>query len=138
MRTIYFVGMHNKPGYSPLDSRTKTGKIIDSVISAIDENEMFELMEFEYIKTNLCNVDEFPGNSYQTMLHSREWFRNHEPEKGDIVITLGQWVYDNMKNYLEFDAKIIRAKHPASLFGTVKQDEYVKYIIDKIKNIYKL
>ena len=31
----YFVGMHNKPGMKPLDSKTMSGKMIDAVIKEL-------------------------------------------------------------------------------------------------------
>jgi hypothetical protein len=49
MRVI-FVGMHNKPGMEPLDSRTKSGKLIDRIINELP---------IDCIKTNLYD-DSWP------------------------------------------------------------------------------
>jgi hypothetical protein len=46
---IIFVGIHNKPGMKPLDSRTKSGKIIDEVIRGLEGREC--------VKTNLFDCD---------------------------------------------------------------------------------
>lgn len=122
MKRVIFVGMHNKEGMKPLDSRTKTGKIIDSIILELS---------VECVKSNLCDCEEFVTDSYELFLHNKSWIERIEPTKEDIVITLGQWVYDNLHRG-EF--KIIRAKHPASLFGSSKIEDYKNYIINKLSH----
>ncbi len=124
MKRIIFVGIHNKPGMHPLDSRTKTGKIIDSVISV--------LSEYECIKSNLCDTEEFVTNSYQLFLENKRWLEDIKPTCEDVVITLGDWTY---KNLTRGEFKIIKAKHPASLFGSSKVEEYVSYIVEKINKL---
>ena len=122
MKRIIFVGMHNKEGMKPLDSHTKTGKIIDAVILKI---------KAECVKSNLCNTDYFVDDSYELLLQNKEWLERIEPSNEDIVITLGQWVYDNLQRG---DFKIIRSKHPASLFGVSKVEEYKSYILNKLSD----
>lgn len=50
---ICFVGIHNKPGKEPLDSTTKTGKVIDRIIEACGE-------DYEFQKRNLFTGTVFP------------------------------------------------------------------------------
>lgn len=120
--------MHNKPGMQPLDSKTKTGKIIDNLIKELSEN-------FECIKSNLCDTEEFITDTHQLFLENKRWFDEFEPTENDIVITLGDWVYKNIKRG---SFKLIRAKHPASLFGVSKIEEYKAYILDKIQFFFKI
>lgn len=42
---IIFVGIHNKPGMEPLDSRTKSGKIIDEVIAGLEGRECVKIRQ---------------------------------------------------------------------------------------------
>lgn len=114
--------MHNKSGMLPLDSRTKTGKIIDSLIVELQG-------EFDCVKSNLCDTDYFVTDSNELFRQNNRWLEEMDPQKQDIVITLGQWVYDNLRRG---DFKIIKSKHPASLFGITKTDEYKQYILSKL------
>ena len=58
---IIFVGIHNKKGFEPLDSRTKTGNIIDRIIERCDKG-------FEFEKTNLFDRDEMPKGIEASLL----------------------------------------------------------------------
>lgn len=74
MKKIYFIGIHHKAGMMPLDSKTATGKIIDKVISELD-NECIKLNLFpttfipentEYYINKL--VSDIPNNSVFVLL----------------------------------------------------------------------
>lgn len=55
---IVFVGIHNKPGFNPLDSKTKTGKIIDSSIALINYPvEKLNLFPVDYLPTEKTEIN---------------------------------------------------------------------------------
>lgn len=118
---IYFVGMHNKAGMKPLDSRTKTGGIIDGITDKLG---------FPCVKTNLCNV-EYKPESEEMQKHVDLWHETHKPRGTDFVVLLGAWVKE------EFDNRgipVITLPHPASTFGGKKKSEYID---DAVAKIYK-
>lgn len=123
---IIFVGIHNKPGMEPLDSRTKSGKIIDEVIKGLEGREC--------VKTNLFDVDEMPDK--KNMLDWDKWvdemvFDWVERTKlymGDTVVLLG----DEVKKYFTIGPlkRKITVPHPASRH--IKPEQYIQSLIDKI------
>lgn len=115
---IFFVGMHNKPGMEPLDSRTYSGKIIDQVIERIGSAE----------KTNLSDTYSIPENPYSKAL---TWHYRHNPQPGDTVILLGKWV---QKYFAPFPGlKVVNAPHPASFKVRGRISDY----IDEIESNFK-
>ena len=64
---VLFVGMHNKVGMKPLDSKTMSGKMIDAVIKELP---------FKCIKTNLCEVEYFPKDKKEIWAGNLTWNRS--------------------------------------------------------------
>ena len=118
---VYFVGMHNKPGMEPLDSRTISGKMIDAVIKELP---------FECTKTNLCEVEYMPTNWNDINEFGIAWGEKYPREKTDVVVLLGKWVQGN---YFWNDCNIVNLPHPASCMGKDKKEEFVKNAIRLIK-----
>lgn len=119
---VIFVGMHNKPNKRPLDSSTLSGKRIDSII----EN----LPYAECVKTNLCDVDYFPGIE-ELPGFNLDWHEKQEPGEQTIIVLLGRWVQEN---FVSKKGKVVRLPHPASIYGAIKKDEYVNNSVMKIKS----
>jgi hypothetical protein len=119
----FFVGMHNKLGMKPLDSKTMSGKMIDAIIG--------ELPVF-CTKTNLCEVDYFPKDKREIWEGNLMWSEKYQPTIDSIIVLLGAWVH---KHFLLTNAKIIKLPHPASQFGNVNKEKYVKNAVDKIKAV---
>jgi len=117
---VIFVGMHNKPGMKPLDSKTMSGKMIDAIIKELP---------FKCTKTNLCEVEYFPKEKKEIWVGNLTWNSKHEPTPDTIIVLLGQWV---QKNFLLTEAKIVKLPHPASCMGNVNKENYVKNAIDRI------
>jgi hypothetical protein len=120
---IYFVGIHNKPGMKPLDSKTESGKIIDQIIS--------QLPECECIKTNLCNSYYYPVSRDEILKHGRWWKAKYQPSDDDIIVTLGRWVGDNFTKHFTHPT-VIKLTHPASSIYR-SQPNYVSDAVEKIK-----
>ena len=120
----FFVGMHNKPGMKPLDSKTMSGKLIDAIIFRLP---------FTCIKTNLCEVDYMPTDKEEIWEHNLAWDEKYNPVTGSIIILLGDWVN---KNFMLKDCqKIIKLAHPASCYGRVNKEKYVLNAISKINQM---
>lgn len=126
MTRIIFVGIHNKPGMEPLDSRTKSGKIIDEVIKRLED--------FEHLKCNLFDLDETPNKEvyidWPTELARLQfdWLERVKLNQHDIVVLLG----DAVNKYFphELPIKTIYVPHPASRH--IKREQYIQSLIDKI------
>lgn len=118
---VLFVGMHNKPGMKPLDSKTMSGKMIDAVIKELP---------FKCTKTNLCEVEYLPKDWLEINQHGIDWGEKYKPKENDIVVLLGKWVHDN---FFCNNCKIVKLPHPASCMGNVNKENYVKNAIAKIK-----
>lgn len=120
--TIYFVGMHNKPGMQPLDSRTKTGKLIDKIIYVLQENKC--------VKTNLYNTDYRP-NIIQKFDLAMDWHHRIKPSPDDIIVLLGTEVHEHYVKTLEH-RKIIKIPHPASRRSHESITGYILYAVEEI------
>ena len=114
--------MHNKPGMKPLDSSTKTGKVVDEIIRTAS---CFA------IKSNLCDYDYLPKDKKVIYASNLEWNARYKPNKDTIIILLGDWV---QKNFLLTEAKIIKVAHPSSLFGSEKRKKYIADVVIQIEN----
>lgn len=120
---IIFVGMHNKPGMQPLDSRTMSGKMINSII---------DLLTHKCIKSNLCECEFMPKDSAAISEWNIKWFNKYNPSKSDIVVLLGRWVHENF--IVKIDSKVVRLPHPASIMGNVNKEKYIVNAISKINH----
>lgn len=117
---VIFVGIHNKPGLTPLCSSTKTGKIIDQVIALLPN-------ETKAIKTNLFDANFIPDDSILRASHIRNWLIRSQADFNDIIILLGKDVAKYFpKNMIGFN--IIKFPHPASLFGNEDTEKYINNV----------
>lgn len=118
-RRVIFVGVHNKPGMDALDSKSRSGKLIDRVIASLGTNE------FHFIKSNLYNLEEFPNNRKREL--DIAWVQNWRERVGlqgiDIVVTLGQTVNTVFRWAKQPSIKV---GHPSGVWSHEKQKEYVK------------
>jgi hypothetical protein len=117
----FFVGMHNKPGMEPLDSRTMTGKVIDLIAKRLDQCQC--------IKTNLCDVDYFPKDIVEINKMALEWHKKYQPTQGDIIVLLGGWV---KKHFWYDNLNVVSITHPAGVYGPTNKKEYITKSVVKI------
>lgn len=113
---VIFVGIHNKPGKGPLDSSTKTGAIIDSIIKNIQGATC--------VKSNLFNDLVIPPKTAHGF-HWLHWIKtNYTP--GDIVVLLGNDVVKHWPGTLPHE-NVLKFGHPAGLrFTKVTAAEYIE------------
>jgi hypothetical protein len=116
---IFFVGIHNKPGRLPLDSHTRTGSVIDAIIARLSPVT---------IKTNLCDVDEFPRPD-EIMEHNDAWHLKNNPTEDDLIVLLGTWVGENFRKR---GLRVLKLGHPAGAFRRGAKEEYIQSAIEKI------
>lgn len=121
---VIFVGIHNKPNKSPLCSTTRSGKIIDRIIE--------KLPDIECIKTNLYDVDYMPKESDKKLL-VQQWAERVHIDSGDLIVILGNEVYDHYHNPNPYNYHMIKACHPSSLFGNAEIKEYIDLLCLQIR-----
>lgn len=124
---IVLVGIHSKPDMEPLDSRTKTGQIVDKVIAAFPQNK--------FVKSNLFTGDHIPVDAQANCRqYVKDWIiRTEFNSEDDIAIVLG-----NDAKFLFRKAEIVLPlfkEHPAQ--RQIPPDEYVADVI-KILRAYLL
>ena len=110
---IYFVGIHNKEGMLPLDSRTVSGKIIDRVIMELG---------VECKKLNLFPTECMPINYFERCEYVVQFTRNLD--KSGTYVLLGRDVQLWLANRIE---NSISVQHPA--YAKRKGNDYVNDFI---------
>lgn len=124
MKRVIFVGMHNKGNMLPLDSRTRSGKIIDKIIHELPKGD------YKALKTNLCDTDYQPDDM-ETLEQANNWVSTYQPTPYDVVVLLGRWVHENfLSSFVSSD--IIKLAHPAS---TVYSSQGTEKYIDRCVNV---
>jgi hypothetical protein len=122
MRVI-FVGVHNKPDMLPLDSRTRTGRVVDRIIA--------ELPDFQCIKSNLYDIDYFPQN--RTLELDNQWVDRWKEmvvlQPDDVVVTLGQCVNEVFR---KARVRSVKVGHPSAIWSTKGKEEYIQKVYAKI------
>ena len=102
MEKVIFVGVHNKPGKSPLCSSTYSGKIIDRVIKQLN---------CECVKTNMWDVEYEPRHKSEKMRLANAWHRRIETRYYDIIVLLGKDVHD----YFVKIGRTLEFPHPSGV-----------------------
>lgn len=125
-RRIIFVGIHNKEGFEPLDSRTPSGKLIDKVIDQLECKNVS--------KTNLFWTNYLPPKE-QISAYNFDWFTEHMPDiNRDIVVLLGKQVAE----YYAFDeTNVIKFPHPSPVFRRLSDSSYIQNLSQKINELCK-
>ncbi len=124
---IIFVGIHNKPGKLPLDSYTKTGKIVDEIAS------MFARWGDQIVKTNLYNIDSMPEGATHAAILVADFFYQHQFTQRDIVVLLGKDVQTVLTQ--EYGMGTINLNHPSSIYGGATRKAYIDDAIDRIEKV---
>jgi len=126
---VIFVGVHNKPGKTPLDSSTLTGRTVDAIASL--------LPEFEIVKSNLHDMEYLPTDRLMTVT---SWRRRVKYKRDDIVVVLGRQVgWDFGRNHgSQIPIPFIQMEHPAKVMSSVERARYIQNAVEVIKNRVKL
>lgn len=119
---VIFVGIHSKIGYRPLDSKTKSGQIIDSIIA---------LVNYPCVKSNLFLGTKIPPVE-KMFQHSRVWKNLYRPEESDIIVLLGRDVQRHFPFQYE---NIVKIYHPAVRRTTENKWKYIDSAASRINSI---
>lgn len=123
MRRIIFVGIHNKPGLEPLASSTRSGKLVDRIIS--------DLPNYVHIKSNFYGFDYFPAQDFvDNHFHFDGWKKRIGYLPGDIVVCLGSMV---QRLFADRNIRFVGIRHPSFIWSKIDQDKYVVEAILKIR-----
>jgi len=115
---ILFTGLHLRPGFEALDSRTRTGKIIDRVIARLPDGLKCE-------KRNLYPDFKVPDTAKERQ-RARDLFFIHHGGDNAIWVLLGKQVQQSLRR------NGVCLAHPGSLrFG----GDAGKYIEDSVRKI---
>jgi hypothetical protein len=123
---IIFVGIHNKPGMDPLDSKTKTGRTVDRIITRVKHFHG----ELNFIKCNLFDIDYLPDSHRFMNTMSQEWLQRLKPTPEDITVTLGKIVADYIPRGVS--RAVIELQHPGRIMVTEKLVRYIHESAEKI------
>ena len=118
-----FVGIHHKNNLPALCSSTKTGEIIDTIISHFNE-------DFQWEKVNL-----FPTNYLPMELEEREKLIDLFPIVEDyFYLGFGVTVKDTLERLTKNSKSFY---HPGFAIrkGNVFKEKYIKGVVDEIERI---
>ena len=115
---ICFVGIHNRPGKTPLDSSTRTGKVIDRIIQACGDG-------FEFEKRNFFDMDRMPTNS------EVNGCINFVIDDNVFYVGLGAVVRVYLAPLCE--SNFISVHHPSYAIRKGETEKYIKEVVSKIK-----
>lgn len=118
--------MNNKPGFAPLDSKSRSGKLIDRVISALQTE--LNLFGADFLKSNLYDLDYFP---YDEPAFNYEWANRVEYNGyNDLIIALGACVQERFK---KSPFQYLSIGHPSAVWSHEKQAAYIDRAVSKVK-----
>ena len=121
--------MNNKPGKSPLDPSTRTGKVISRIMEAIGN----PALSFE--RSNLFDLDFFPhtGKLDHDVRSVQIWAdRVGYKGTGDIVVTLGHCVNEVFRK-----AKVvpsIKVGHPSGVWSNEAKRVYITRVAQLVNH----
>jgi hypothetical protein len=134
-KKIIFVGIHYKPGMDALDSRTRSGKLIDKIIEHYTDRIC--------IKSNIFNLEHMPTD--RTKEYDLGWVENWKDrvnyQYGDVIVCLGQMVRDIFDDWRRTSVPaslrpiIINFGHPSAVWRKQLKDDYVGNSVVKINTI---
>ncbi len=117
------MGIHNKPDKEPLDSSTKSGKLIDRVIFQIDK-------EVECVKSNLFDFDRMPVMEKDKAVVL--WMMRVNYRNSDIVVLLGAITHGYFRRTKL--SKMIFVGHPSGVWSKDGKEKYVFETVEKIRS----
>lgn len=124
---VFFTGIHNKPGRTPLSSLTKSGKVVDQIIKLLGD--------VECVKTNLFDTLAMPHWAEREFL-ANKWHEVHQPASGDIVVLFGCHV---QRHFVKKNGpKYVSVGHPSQVMSKADTDNYIlRVALLVLKNLGK-
>ena len=134
---ILFVGLSNKPGAEPFDSKTNSGKVLDKIISSLN-HECFKRNLVNYAPLNECNKLRYPTKD--EVIESLNDFVSYvEKLRPDLIISFGNITSTALRNIDNIKNIILYEKHPSYIYVYKRRylDEYIINIIQKVADFEK-
>lgn len=111
---VFFTGIHNKPGRTPLSSLTKSGKVVDQIIKLLED--------VECVKTNLFDKNEMPSWEEREFL-AKKWHDTHLPTADDVVVLFGCHV---QRHFVKKNGpKYVLVGHPSQVMSKSDTENYI-------------
>lgn len=123
---VTFLGVHYKRGFQALDSRTLSGRRIDSLAALINSENIN--------KSNLFNSFFLPEGEFKDYL-IKEFLERKEVSDEGIIVLLGKHVQKDFPSSHYEKAIIVEAYHPAYPKGHESTDQYIKELSTRINNL---
>lgn len=133
MKRVIFVGVHNKRGMTPLDSKSRSGKLIDRIIRRLEVFEPHIDYSVTCVKSNTFNQYYLP-EVYDRGSTLDAWRYRAQYITGDVVVLLGACVHKVFYG-CNFGGKKILVGHPAGVWSKAKQVQYVRRALKKIRAV---
>lgn len=125
---VFFVGIHNKPGRTPLSSLTKSGKVVDRIIPLLEGVEI--------VKTNLFDKLEMPHWAEREFL-ANKWHEVHKPTSEDVVVLFGCHVQRHFVK--KSGPKYVAVGHPSQVMTKDNTEGYILRVALLVsKNLRKI
>lgn len=111
---VFFVGIHNKPGRTPLSSLTKSGKVVDRIANLLEG--------VECVKTNLFDTLFIPPWTEREFM-ARKWHDFYQPTSDDVVVLFGCHV---QRHFIKNSGpKYVSVGHPSQVMSKSDTDNYI-------------
>jgi hypothetical protein len=129
---IVFVGVHNKENFTPLDSGSRTGMLVDRCIIFLQTE--LDLSGTEFLKTNLFDSLVMPHLANRDGTEAKAWAQRIGYKPDDIVICLGAIVHQYFRRS---GIKFIAVGHPSGVWSKKKQENYIINVGIKVNEIIR-
>lgn len=104
-KRLFFVGIHDKPGMTPLNSSSFSGSRVDSIIDEVK-------LDYKCIKTNFFDMDSVPSG-FCKKAALQDWMNRNLITYKDRVVVLGNLVGDCFKEFFPSRVAFVVIKHPS-------------------------
>lgn len=111
---VFFTGIHNKPGRTPLSSLTKSGKVVDQIIKLLED--------VECVKTNLFDTLFMPNWTEREFL-AKKWHDFYQPEPNDVVVLFGCHVQRHFVK--KAGPRYVSVGHPSQVMSKSDTENYI-------------
>jgi hypothetical protein len=121
---IIFIGICNKKGFEPLDSKTPSGQRIDDVVKNFPYHEC--------VRMNLFDSFAVPDR-HKVDTYIDDFFDRANIKEKDVCVLLGGTVQKHLGE--ELSCKRIYAPHPSPLHARFSHSNYVRLVTDMLNSV---
>lgn len=111
----------------PLDSKSRSGKLIDRIIRRLEMFEPHVDYSVTCDKSNLFDLEYMP-TVYDRVDALTEWANRVSRANGDVIVSLGRCVNEVFGSLSD-----IHLGHPSGVWSREKKNQYVRRALKKIR-----